>query len=84
MRLAWFGLLAVALGTAACGHGSSASSVTVSCGNATVLVGAKYVNIIVDPAAKSTILNFPDPLNDGQTGTIAVDRRCTVSPTPEK
>jgi hypothetical protein len=84
MRLAWFGLLAVALGTAACGRGSTASSVTVSCGDATVLVGAKYVNVIVDPGAKSTILSFPDPLNDGQTGTIAVTHRCTVSPTTEK
>ncbi len=83
MRLAWFGLLAVALSTAACGRGSSASSVMVTCNGATVLVGAKYVNIIVDPAAKSTVLSFPDPLNDGQTGTIAVDRRCTVGPTTE-
>jgi hypothetical protein len=84
MRLAWFGLLAVVLGTAACGRGSSASSVSVACGGATVLVGAKYVNVIVDPAAKSTILSFPDPLKDDTTGTIAVDRRCTIAPTTEK
>ncbi len=81
MRLAWFGLLALCLTATACGGGSSASTVSVTCGSGTALVGAKYVNVIVDPATKTTVLSFPDPLNDQQTGTIQVDRRCTISPT---
>jgi hypothetical protein len=83
MRVAWFGLLALSLSTAACGRGSSASSLTVTCNGATALVGAKYVNVIVDQAAKSTVLSFPDPLNDDRTGTIAVDRRCMIAPTTD-
>ncbi len=80
MRLAWLGLLALSVTAAACGRGSSSSTVTVTCGGATALVGAKYVNVIVDTASKSTVLSFPDPLKDDQTGTIIVDRRCTIAP----
>jgi len=81
MRVAWFGLLALSVTTAACGRGSPASSVSVTCGGATALVGAKFVNVIVDPATKATVLSFPDPLKDDQTGTIVVERRCTIAPT---
>jgi hypothetical protein len=81
MRVAWFGLLALSLTAAACGRGAPASSVTVTCGGATALVGAKYVNVVVDSAAKTTVLTFPDPLNSDQTGSITVDRRCTIAPT---
>jgi hypothetical protein len=81
MRVAWFGLLGLALTAAACGRGSPASSVTVTCGGATALVGAKFVNVIVDPVAKTTVLSFPDPLKDDQTGTIVVERRCNIAPT---
>jgi hypothetical protein len=81
MRLAWFGLLALSLPVAACGHDSPASSVMVTCDGSTALVGAKYVNVVVDPVTKTTVLTFPDPIHDGQTGTIPVDRRCTVAPT---
>jgi hypothetical protein len=81
MRVAWFALLGLSLTAAACGRGSPASSVSVTCGGATALVGAKYVNVIVDPASKSTVLTFPDPIKDDQTGTIIVERRCTISPT---
>ena len=81
MRVAWFGLLALPLLTAGCGHGSSASSLSVTCGGQTALVGAKSVTVIVDQASKTTVLNFPDPLKDDQTGTIVVDRRCTIAPT---
>jgi hypothetical protein len=84
MRVAWLGLLALSVTAAGCGRGSPASSVTVVCGGQTVLVGAKYVNVIVDAASKSTVLSFPDPLKDDTTGTIVVERRCTVSPGGEK
>jgi hypothetical protein len=83
MRLAWFGLLALSLSAAACGRGSPASSVTVTCNGSTVLVGTKYVNVVVDPNSKTTMLTFPDPLNDDKTGTIAVDRKCTIGLTTD-
>jgi hypothetical protein len=83
MRVAWFGLLGLSLTVAACGHGSTATTISVTCGGATALVGAKYVDVLVDPASKSTILSFPDPINEDRTGTIVVQRKCTVGPTTE-
>jgi hypothetical protein len=80
MRVAWFGLLALSVMAAGCGGGSSSGSVSVTCGGQTVLVGAKYVNVIVDPNSKTTVLSFPDPINDDQTQTILVQRRCQVLP----
>jgi hypothetical protein len=80
MRVAWFGLLGLSVTLAACGgHGASSSTVSVTCGGQTLLVGAKYVNVIVDPASKATVLSFPDPLKDDTTGTIVVDRRCMIA-----
>jgi hypothetical protein len=84
MRVAWFGLLALPLVAAGCGHDSPSSSVTVVCGGQTLLVGAKYVNVVVDSASKTTVLSFPDPINDDKTQTILVERRCTISPGGDK
>jgi hypothetical protein len=80
MRLAWFGLLALSVTAAGCGRGSPAGNLTVTCGGQTVLVGAKRVDVVVDAASKTTVLSFPDPINDDQTQTILVQRRCTVAP----
>ena len=82
MRVALFGLLALPLLVAGCGHSSPSSTLSVSCGGSTALVGAKSVDVAVDPVSKTTILSFPDPVNSGQTGTITLDRRCTIVPTP--
>jgi hypothetical protein len=84
MRVAWFGLLAIPLAVAGCGHSSTSSSVSVVCGGQTLLVGAKYINVIVDSASKTTVLSFPDPINDDKTQTIVVDRRCTINPGGDK
>jgi hypothetical protein len=81
MRVAWFGLLALSLTAAACGRGSPASSVSVTCNGQTALVGAKYVDVLIDPASKATVLSFPDPIKDDQMGTIIVERKCTIGPT---
>ncbi|MBS0559810.1 MAG: hypothetical protein JSR21_07125 [Proteobacteria bacterium] len=69
-----------ALSVAACSRSSGSSSLTVSCNGQTTLVGATSITVQVDPASKAALLTFPDPVNDGQTGTIPVDRRCTITP----
>jgi hypothetical protein len=84
MRLAWFGLLALSVTVAGCGRGSSASNLNVTCGGQTLLVGAKYVDVIVDAASKTTVLSFPNPINEDQTQTMLVQRKCTVSPGGDK
>jgi len=70
-----------AVSVAACGHSSGSSGLTVTCNGQTALVGASSVTVQVDPASRAALLTFPDPVNDGQTGTIPVDRRCTITPT---
>ncbi len=84
MRVAWFGLLALSVAAAGCGHSSPSSNPNVTCGGQTLLVGAKYVDVIVDSASKTTVLSFPNPINEDQTQTMLVQRKCTVSPGSEK
>jgi hypothetical protein len=81
MRPGLFGVLLLAVLLAGCGH-SSSGTLTVSCNGQTALVGARSIDILVDPRSKKTTLSFADPINDDQTATIAVDQRCSVKPTP--
>jgi hypothetical protein len=83
MRRALFAVLAVPAVVAGCGHSSGPSGLTVTCNGQTALVGASQVTVQLDPASKTTLLTFPDPVNEGHTGTIPVDRRCTIAPTTQ-
>ena len=68
---------------AACGGGSSAPTVSVSCGGSLALSGAQSVDVTPDAARGGTILQFPDPVNAGRTGTMPIPSgsRCTIAPT---
>ncbi len=75
-------LLAVALALAGCGGGKSSTTLSVTCGGGTSLVGAASIEVLGDPADGRPILNFPDPANGGKTGSIAVPahQRCKITP----
>ncbi len=72
-------ILALPLVLAACGGSASTETLSVSCDGSKVLAGASSVDVVVDPG-KGTSLSFPDPVNAGKTGTIAVRNRCTITP----
>ena len=80
LRLA--ALVLISAGLAGCGGGSSAPSVSVSCGGQMALAGAQSVDVS-GAANGGATLQFPDPVNAGRTGTIPVPpgTRCTVAPT---
>ena len=81
-RLAWL-LLPCTL--AGCGGGSKPeATLSVTCGGNTVLNGARSIDALGDPANGRVVLSFPDPVNPGNTGTIAVPPhdRCKIMPTP--
>jgi len=81
-RLLWF---AIALSLTACGGGSkSGPTLTVVCsapGNIQ-LNGATSIDVMGDVVNGRPTMNYPDPANAGQTGTIAVEPRgrCTITP----
>ena len=79
MRPFQYLMLMLLLALGACG-GGPVTTLVVTCGGSTVLAGAKSVDVVVDPVSKMTALSFPDPVNTGRTGTIAVQSRCTVVP----
>jgi hypothetical protein len=67
---------------AGCGGGKSATTLTVICTAGTQLVGASSVDVLGDLADGKPALEFPDPANRGQTGTIVVQphSRCKITP----
>jgi len=79
-RAAW---LVVPLLLGGCG-GSGTPSVTVSiaCGGHTELYGAASVDVLGEMQNGRVTLAYPDPVNPGKTGTIAVPpgERCTITP----
>jgi hypothetical protein len=79
MRLAWLLLPFVLTG---CGNEKAAATLTVSCGEETSLNGATSIEVLVDQRSGRTILSYPDPANQDQTGTIAVtpQDRCKILP----
>ena len=70
---------------AGCGGGSKPQqTLSVTCDGNTVLNGARPVDVLGDPVNGKVTLSFPDPVNPGKTGAIAVapHDRCTIAPTP--
>ena len=72
--------LSVLLALSACGVTPSKPTLLVSCGGSIALAGAASIDVGADPASHTTVLSFPDPVNEGHTGTITVRNRCTITP----
>lgn len=79
-RLAW---LLVPCVLTACGGSKQQELLSVTCGGNIVLNGARSIDVLGDPVNGRTTLNFPDPVNPGQTGAISVapHDRCKIAPT---
>ncbi|WP_158932766.1 hypothetical protein [Acidisphaera sp. S103] len=84
MRLRYLAWLCLPLLLTNCGGDKPASTVSVTCGGSSALVGARSVDVLGDQVNGQTVLSFPDPANRGQTGTLVVPShdRCTIGPTP--
>ena len=80
MRLPW---LILVLSLCGCGGGKPATTLSVTCARGTQLIGAASVDVLGDLANGLPTMNFPDPANPGQTGTISVQPHdhCKIAPT---
>ena len=78
-HLRWlvFGLL-----LSGCGGGKAASSLSVVCTSGTQLIGASSVDVLGDLANGRPTMEFPDPANPGNIGTISVkpSDHCKITP----
>jgi hypothetical protein len=65
-----------------CGGGKSASSLSVVCASGTQLFGASSIEVLGDLADGRPTMEFPDPANHGNTGTISIKPRdhCKITP----
>ncbi len=84
MRWRWLAVLALPLSLTACGGSVASTTVSVSCGNGTSLNGAEHVDV-TPGAGGNVVLSFPDPANQGHTGTIDISpgHRCTIRSTQD-
>jgi hypothetical protein len=75
-------VLVLALLVSGCGGDRAAGSLTVVCGTGTQLVGASSVNVLGDLTDGRPTMEFPDPANRGNTGTISVKPHdsCKITP----
>jgi len=80
--IARMALCVLLLSLAGCGGSKSASTLTVTCGDGTEVIGATSVDVPGDLANGRPTLNFPDPANPGKTGTVTIQpgRHCKVVP----
>ncbi|HUB10461.1 MAG TPA: hypothetical protein VMB34_00770 [Acetobacteraceae bacterium] len=78
-RLVW---LALALPLAGCGGGKATATLSVTCGENTQLYGAVSIEVPGDLENGHSVLDYPDPVNPGKTGTIEVQpgNRCKITP----
>lgn len=79
LRFAWVPLVVTLVG---CGGGKAASTISVSCSSGTQLVGAASIDILGDLSNGQPKIEFPDPANQGQIGSIVVPPHndCKVTP----
>jgi hypothetical protein len=77
-RMVW---LAILLPIAACGGGKSAT-LSVICDGGTQLFGAASIDVLGDAVNGRQTMNYPDPVNPGHTGSIALQPhdRCKIAP----
>jgi hypothetical protein len=78
-RLVWSLAL---LSLAGCGGGKASSTLSVTCGGGTQLVGAASIDVLGDVDNGRPTMSFPDPANPGKTGTISVQPHdlCKITP----
>jgi hypothetical protein len=74
--------LALLLSLADCGGGKSSTTLSVICAGGTQLIGAASVDVPGDVVDGRPTMNFPDPANPGQTGSITVrpHDHCKITP----
>jgi hypothetical protein len=74
--------LVLLLSLADCGGGKTSTTLSVICAGGTQLFGAASVDVPGDVADGRPTMNFPDPANAGQTGTITVrpHDHCKITP----
>ncbi len=82
MRVWRLGWLVLAVLPAGCGGDKPPATLTVTCGDSIALVGARSIDVLGDQVNGHTMINFPDPVNRGKTGTLSVapGDRCTITP----
>lgn len=68
-RLAW---LLIPLLLAACGGKKAAPALSVTCDGGAQLYGAASVDVLGDLVNGRPVMTYPDPVNPGKTGAIAV------------
>ncbi len=75
-------LLVFALLVSGCGGGKSASSLSVVCTSGTQLLGASSIDMLGDLTDGRPTMEFPDPANPGNTGTISLKPHdhCKITP----
>lgn len=77
-------LLGTALLLAGCGGHSDPGppTLSVTCDNSLMLAGASQVSVLSSNGGGVATLQFPDPANPGQTGTLPVPggRSCVITP----
>jgi hypothetical protein len=64
------------------GDDKPAATLSVSCHGSVALVGARSIDVLGDQVNGRTTISFPDPVNPGKTGGIAVGPgdRCSITP----
>ncbi len=79
MRTGW---LLLPLVLAGCGGDKPSATLTVTCRGSVALVGARSIDVLGDPVNGRTTMSFPDPVNQGKTGTLSVlpSDRCSIMP----
>jgi hypothetical protein len=77
-RLIW---IIPVLSLAACG-GDKPLTMSVTCAGGTQLIGATSIDVMGDVTDGRPTMSYPDPVNPGKTGTIAVPARgsCRIVP----
>ena len=75
-------VLVVALMLAGCGGSKSSTTLTVTCSDGTEVIGTASVDVSGDLTNGRPTMSFPDPVNAGKTGTIAVQPsgHCKITP----
>ena len=82
LKLIRLALLLLALPFGGC-SAAALTTLSVTCDGSLTLSGAKSIDIVPNTANSGAVLSFPDPANEGRTGSIPVTagRRCTIAPT---
>ncbi len=78
-RLAW---LLIPLSLAACGGKTPVATLSVTCDGGTQLFGAASIDVPGEVTNGRPTMTFPDPVNPGKSGTIAVPAggHCKITP----